>query len=349
MATHQQTSGRHRRIIVWSLMSLIVLTLLLPLIPYAVAYVSPEAGGVPNPGTELWRAVRGGDKGSTQVQGVDTGVLINEYGEDWRHFRMEQLIPFGAMLMGSVLALIVLFYLVRGPLRIQGGASGKKIQRFSVFERTTHWFTVSLFWLLALTGLILLYGRFVLIPVLGPDGFGLTASACKEAHNLFGPMFLVAILMMFVTFVKDNIYARGDMTWLLKGGGMLGGGHVSAGRFNAGEKIWFWIAVLGGLVLSGSGLVLDMAVFGQGREVMGISHLLHSIAALVVITVSFGHIYLGTAGVEGTIGSMTNGHVDEAWAKSHHDRWYAEVKAAEGNADEEEAEPVGVASSVREG
>ena len=205
MATHQQASGRHRRIIVWSLLSLVALTLFLPLIPYAVAYVSPEAGGVPTPGADLWLAVRSGERGTNQEQGVEAGVLISEYGEAWRHFRMQQLIPFGAMLMGSVLALIVLFYLVRGPLRIQGGASGRKIQRFTVFERTTHWFTVSLFWLLALTGLILLYGRFVLIPVLGPEGFGLTASACKEAHNLFGPMFLVAILMMFFTFVKDNI------------------------------------------------------------------------------------------------------------------------------------------------
>ena len=134
------------------------------------------------------------------------------------------------------------------------------------------------------------------------------------------------------------------MTWLLKGGGMLGGGHVSAGRFNAGEKIWFWIAILGGLVLSVSGLVLDLAVFGQGREVMGISHVLHGIAALVVISVSFGHTYLATVGVEGAFGSMTNGYVDEAWAKSHHDRWYAEVKAAEGG--EDEAEEVGGGSAV---
>ena len=338
MSTRRQSGARHHRIIIWSLLSLVAATLLLPLIPYAVAYVNSEAGGVPNPGTDLWRAVRDADVGTTQVQGVDTGVLINSRGETWRHFRMEQLIPIGAMLMGSVLALIVLFYLVRGPLRLQGGPSGKKIQRFTVFERTTHWFTVSLFWLLALTGLILLYGRFVLIPLLGPDGFGITASACKEAHNLFGPMFLVALLMMFVTFVKDNIYARGDMTWLLKGGGMLGGGHVSAGRFNAGEKIWFWIAIMGGLVLSVSGLVLDFAVFGQGREVMEISHVLHSIAALVVISVSFGHIYLGTIGVEETLGSMTTGFVDEAWAATHHDRWYAEVKAEA--AGEDDVEPV---------
>jgi formate dehydrogenase subunit gamma len=352
MTHHKKTGTRHTRIIIWSFLSLVALTLLLPLIPYAVAYVNPETGGVPNPGADLWRAVREADVGTSQVQGVDSGVLINANGERWRNFRMNQLIPVGAMLMGSVLALIVLFYLVRGPLRMQGGPSGKKIQRFSVFERTTHWFTVSLFWLLALTGLILLYGRFVLIPLLGPDGFGITASACKEAHNLFGPMFLVAILMMFVTFVKDNIYARGDMTWLLKGGGMLGGGHVSAGRFNMGEKIWFWIAILGGLVLSVSGLVLDLAVFGQGREVMEISHVLHGIAALVVITVSFGHIYLGTAGVEGTLDSMTTGYVDEAWAESHHDRWYAEVKAAEAGEDDEEpaagSATTGVASPARD-
>ncbi len=339
MGTHKQSRIRHHRMVVFSLLSLLVLTLVLPLIPYAVAGLSDTAGKVVNPGAELWRDVRQRDRsvvGTTQVKGVDTGVLINVYGESWRQFRMQQLIPYGAALMGVVLSAILLFYLVRGPLRIEGGPIGKKIRRFTVFERTTHWFTVSLFWLLALTGLVLLYGRFVLIPLLGPEGFGLTASACKEAHNLFGPMFLVAILMLFVIFVKDNIYARGDMTWLLKGGGMVGGGHVSAGRFNAGEKIWFWIAVLGGIVLCATGLILNFAVFGQGRVVMELSHLMHSIVALLVISVSFGHIYLGTAGVEGTLRSMTTGYVDEAWAKSHHDRWYAEVKAEEGGEDEAE-------------
>jgi len=356
MSINKQSRIRHHRMVVYSLLSLLVLTLVLPLIPYAVAELGDTAGKVVSPGTELWREVRQRDRnvaGTTQVRGVDSGILINVYGEDWRQFRMQRLVPYGAALMGIVLSVILLFYLVRGPLRMQGGPTGNRIQRFTVFERTTHWFTVSVFWLLALTGLILLYGRFVLIPLLGPEGFGLTASACKEAHNLFGPMFLVAILMLFVTFVKDNIYARGDITWLLKGGGLLGGGHVSAGRFNAGEKIWFWIAVLGGIVLCVSGLILDFAVFGQGREVMELSHVLHGIAALTVITVSFGHIYLGTAGVEGTLGSMTTGYVDEAWAKSHHDRWYAEVKAA--GSGEDETEPAGggtaatgVASPVRD-
>jgi len=331
MSTNKQSRIRHHRMVVFSLLPLLVLALVLPLIPYAMAELGDPSGKVVNPGVELWNDVRQRDRtvdGSTQVRGVDTGILINVYGEDWRQFRMQQLIPYGAALMGSVLAVILLFYLVRGPLRMQGGPTGNRIERFSVFERTVHWFTAGVFWLLALTGLILLYGRFVLIPLLGQEGFGLTASACKEAHNLFGPMFLVALLLLFATFVKDNIYARGDLTWLLKGGGLLGGGHVSAGRFNAGEKIWFWIAVLGGITLCVSGLILDFAVFGQGRPVMALSHVLHGIVALLVITVSFGHIYLGTAGVEGTLGSMTTGHVDAAWAQSHHDRWYAEVRDA---------------------
>ena len=339
MASNKSSRIRHHRIVVYSLLSLLVMTLVLPLVPYAIAGLDPFAGKPANPGAELWRDVRQRDRsttGSTQVQGVDTGVLINFYGEEWRQFRMQKLVPYGAALMGAVLSVILLFYLVRGPLRIQGGPTGRKIQRFSVFERTIHWFTAGVFWLLALTGLILLYGRFVLMPLLGPEGFGLTASACKEAHNLFGPLFLVALLMLFITFAKDNVYTRGDMKWLLKGGGLLGG-HVSAGRFNAGEKIWFWIAVLGGIVLCVSGLILDFAVFGQGRVIMGLSHVLHGIAALIVIAVSFGHIYLGTAGVEGTLGAMTHGYVDLNWARSHHDRWARDVEEAGGVLTAEEA------------
>jgi len=233
MSSSKSSRIRHHRMVLYWLLSLLVLTLVLPLIPYAIAEIDPFAGQVANPGAELWRDVRqrdGSVAGSTQVKGVDTGILINTWGEDWRKFRMQQLIPYGAALMGIVLAIILLYYLVHGPLRTHGERDDRKIQRFSVYERTTHWFTVGIFWLLGLTGLILLYGRYVLTPLLGPEGFAVTASACKEAHNLFGPLFLVAILMMFMVFVKDNLYARGDMTWLLKGGGMLGGGHVSAGE-----------------------------------------------------------------------------------------------------------------------
>ena len=318
-----------------------ILTLLvvfiLPLIPYAIsAVLTPPAGSteadvqVPNPSTVLWQDVRQRGveiTGKTQVQGVDTGVLINKTGEEWRKYRMEILVPYGAYLMGGILALILLFYLVRGSLKIPGGLSGKKILRFTLNERMVHWFTVLIFWLLGVTGLILLYGRMVLIPLLGPAGFSITASASKEMHNLIGPLFLFAMLALIITFIKDNFYSSGDMKWLFKAGGLLGG-HVSAGRFNAGEKIWFWIASIFGLALCITGLILDFAILGQGREVMALSHVIHSISAIVMISISFGHIYLGTAGMQGSFSSMANGYVDENWAKAHHDRWYEQIKNA---------------------
>ncbi|MCG6936433.1 MAG: cytochrome b/b6 domain-containing protein, partial [Proteobacteria bacterium] len=254
---------RRKRYMLWSFLLLIAMTLVLPLIPYAVAYVQ-DGSAVRNPGSELWREVRQRDQaviGQTQADNVDAGILINKRGEEWRLFRMKKLIPFGAILIGGILGLIILFYLIRGTLRLPGGRSGKRILRFTLNERIVHWFTVVIFWILALSGLITLYGRYVLVPLLGPEGFSVTASASLMAHNTLGPIFLVAILALFFTFVKNNFFARGDLKWLSKAGGLLGG-HASAGRFNAGEKIWFWLAVILGLALCVSGLILDFPNWG---------------------------------------------------------------------------------------
>ena len=317
-----------------------LLILMLPLIPYAINAATEATATkpvseyiqVPNPGGELWRDVRQRDRvmvGSTQIKGVDTGVLINKSGEDWRLFRMDILVPYGAVLMGLMLGALALYFFTRGIIHVPGGFSGKKVLRFTLNERMVHWFTVGIFWLLAMTGLILLYGRFVLIPVLGQAGFSVTASACKEVHNLTGPLFLLAILALIFTFMKDNFFDRIDLQWLSKGGGLFGG-HASSARFNAGEKFWFWLASFLGLILCATGLILDFAVLGQGRETMALSHIIHGISALVMITVSFGHIYIGTLGMQGSITSMASGYVDVNWAKAHHDLWYEEVKHTAG-------------------
>jgi len=310
-----------------------------PIIPYVIEAHAEDIKqneaekvvALQSPAINLWNNVRqrtGEIEGSSQVKSVDSGILINKTGEDWRRFRMEKLLPYGAYLIGGVLGAIILFYLVSGKTLIPGGRTGKRISRFTLNQRTAHWFTAGIFWLLGITGLILLYGRVVLIPLLGAEGFSVTAAACKEMHNLFGPLFLLAVLAMLVLYVKDNIFNLKDLTWFAKGGGMFGG-HVSAGRFNAGEKTWFWLVMIFGLSLSISGLILDFAVFGQGREVMALSHMFHGISALVLIAISFGHIYLGTIGVEGTLDSMTTGYVDAAWATAHHDEWYEEMTASD--------------------
>jgi formate dehydrogenase subunit gamma len=165
-----------------------------------------------------------------------------------------------------------------------------------------------------------------LIPLLGHEVFSLLASASKEGHNLFGPLFLVALIMMLISFARRNIYEKGDLTWLLKGGGFIGKGHVSGGFFNMGEKSWYWMVILVGLAISISGLILVSPNFGQGRVVMELSHVVHVFGAIVLIAVSLGHMYMGSIGTEGSLEAMKSGYVDINWVEAHHDRWAKRVR-----------------------
>lgn len=275
-------------------------------------------------GGDLWREVRQRDlqsSGTSQVKGVDSGILINAHGDQWARFRINTLTTYGSIALAAVFVLIFLFYVIRGKVGIEGGLSGRMVKRFTDYERIVHWTLAIVFLLLAITGLILLLGRPLLIPLFGKSAFSLLASASKEGHNLFGPLFLVSLLMMLFSFVRRNIYEKGDLTWLLKGGGFIGDGHVSGGFFNMGEKTWYWIVILIGLAIAVSGLILVSPNFGQSRVIMEITHVVHTIGALILIVVSIGHMYMGSIGTEGTLEGMKTGYVDISWADAHHDRW----------------------------
>lgn len=311
---------------------LLVILLMLLVMPKAIAQAAPEPDGiqVPNPSAELWRSVRqreGALPGRSQVQGVDSAMLINPYGERWRNFRMRELIPYGGYALGGMLSLLLLFYLVRGKIRVNAGLGDRKLFRYTLYEMTIHWFTASTFLFLALTGLILLFGRSLLLPWMGPELFSLLASASKEGHNLFGPLFGVALLLVFVRFVRRNIYQKGDLTWLLRGGGIVGKGHVPSNFFNMGEKSMFWILILVGSVIVGSGLVLVFPLFGQARVSMELAHVSHAVTTLLMIIVIMGHIYIGSVGMEGALDGMTTGYCDLNWAREHHAEWARRCEA----------------------
>ena len=286
-----------------------------------------------NPGAELWREVRQRDgtvRGTTQVKSTDAGVLINTSGQLWREYRMEKLIPMAGIAIVAVLAAILVFRILRGKIPISGGRSGIKVLRFTTNQRAAHWTTAILFVILGLTGLTLLLGRKFLIPVFGAEGFSYLATGAKFLHDYLGPVFVLALTWLFVLFVRHNIpQLKIDLKWLASGGGMFGK-HAHADRYNAGEKFWFWLASIGGLVVIISGLVLDFPIFGQTRATMEFYHFVHSIAAVVLILVSFGHIYMGTAALEGTFEVMQTGYCDANWAKDHHDLWYEKVKDSAG-------------------
>ena len=261
------------------------------------------------------------------VPGVDTNQLIQSTGREWRAFRNGPFTRYAGYLFALVLAALVVFYLIRGPLRLHGQPTGRLIERFTAVERASHWIMAIAFVLLALSGIVILWGKHIILPWLGYSGFSTLTIFSKNLHNFVGPLFIFSLLVMFALFVKDNFFRSYDVEWLKKAGGMFGGAEVPSGRFNAGEKAWFWLGIVVlGLTLTVTGLILDFPNWQQGREMMQVANVIHGVGAVIFIGVSLGHIYLGTVGMPGAYRAMREGYVDETWAKEHHLLWYEDVK-----------------------
>jgi formate dehydrogenase subunit gamma len=290
----------------------------------------------PGNNAPVWRDVRKGENPyqTTQVRGVETNILMQPAGETWRQIHNGPLPLYGGLLLIAVLLVIFGYYRWKGPLKLHEKPTGRLIERFSDWERLVHWSAAISFVILGISGVVLMFGKYVILPVLGYTLFSWLAILGKTLHNFIGPLFIFCTLAMFVTFVKDNLWRAMDFTWFVKAGGLFSGEHVPSGRFNAGEKAWFWFGVtLLGLVIGASGLVLDLPdfvnLFGfhQTRAVMQTANVVHAIATVLFIALAFSHIYIGTLGAEGAYEAMRHGLVDEAWAKEHHEVWYEEVKA----------------------
>ena len=282
----------------------------------------------PGNNAPVWREVRSGTEGYTSVQGRETGVLIQTEGESWRQLRNGPITQYGGWWVVLTLIALGLFYKLRGPMGLHSPPTGKMIERFSSFERIAHWSMAISFCILAVTGLVTLFGKYVLLPLIGYTLFSLLADLGKILHNFVGPIFLFSIVVFVIKFIRDNIPRAYDITWLVKGGGVFSGEVVPSGRFNAGEKIWFWGGVIGlGTVSGASGLVLDFPNFDQSRSLMMLANIVHVISAILFITWGLSHIYLGTVGTTGAYEGMRNGYVDETWAREHAQYWYEDVKA----------------------
>ena len=297
----------------------------------------------PGNNAPFWRGVRnsGNQPGVIAMPGAEKGVLIQAFtqypgssfttaGEAWRQVRNNWIIPYGGALVIIVLVALALYYFTKGPLGGDENKTGRVIERFTYFERAAHWVNAAAFVVLAISGIVMAWGQFFLLPLLGHTLFGWLTYALKTAHNFAGPLFAVSLLIVFLVFLRDNFPERGDLNWLLKGGGLFGGHEPPSGRFNAGEKMIFWggVFVLGIFIVS-SGLVLDKVIPGLAylRGDMHIAQMVHGVAAALMIAAFLGHIYIGTIGMRGAYSAMKTGYVDEGWAAEHHRYWYEDIKA----------------------
>jgi formate dehydrogenase subunit gamma len=264
-----------------------------------------------------------------QYGSTEGTVILQRGGNTWRLLRNGPIAMTSGFLLLVTPLLILGFYLGFGPERPVPHETGRRIERFNRWQRWVHWSTAISFLVLAVTGLIILFGKNIMLPWMGHDVFSWFALISKWLHNFVGPLFVVCSIIMILTFLRDNFFRRWDWEWIKHGGGLTSHRHIPAGYFNAGEKIWFWGGVvLLGMVMSISGLILDFVTFGQTRYVLQIANYLHLAGATLYIVAAMGHIYIGTLGTPGAYEAMRNGTVDANWAKAHHEIWYDEVMHA---------------------
>ncbi|RVT86685.1 formate dehydrogenase subunit gamma [Rhodobacteraceae bacterium CCMM004] len=321
--------------------------------------VDPSVGALSTRGSasdpDLWRGLRYDTANvTTQQQGPAATVLIQDGGMRWLEWRNGPLKEWGAWLLIGTLVALALFYLVRGRIRIDGEKTGHKVKRFAGIERFGHWLLAGSFIILGITGLLVLFGRIAIIPLVGRDAYAPIAAASKWVHNSVAWAFMLGLVLVFVMWVIHNLPNRHDLRWLAQGGGLFGGGHPPAKKFNAGQKLIFWSTIVLGASISASGLSLlfpfelpmfaktfdvlnatglpELVGFGTlptemaPHEEMQLAQLWHSIVAFVFIAIILAHIYLGSIGMEGAFDAMGRGKVELQWAREHHGLWVEELE-----------------------
>jgi formate dehydrogenase subunit gamma len=263
-------------------------------------------------------------QGRITIPDKKEGVLIQPAGRDWQAFHQITLKWIGAISIFGMLLLLVGFFLFRGMVRIQKGRSGRTIVRFNAAERFVHWMTATCFIILAISGLNITFGKSLLLPLMSPGAFTTWSQALKYAHNYLSFPFIFGVILMFLMWLGGNIPNKLDAEWIRRGGGIVGDDHPPAYRFNAGQKMIYWIVVLGGSAVAISGYILMFPFYGTGIAGMQLAQIVHGIVALLFVAAMLAHIYIGTIGMEGAFEAMGSGEVDVNWAKEHHSLWLEE-------------------------
>lgn len=297
--------------------------------PLAQAQVNPTQQSV-NEGALLEALGSGGNvAGRISIPDPNAGYLIKPDNKLWAALQGDTLHQISIWAVIGMVALLALFYVIRGKIRVDGGLSGRKILRFNTVERFAHWTLASTFIILALSGLNLIIGKTVILPVIGEGAFGTLSAWGKIAHNYLAWPFMVALVLVLLLWIAHNIPNRVDLEWLKQGGGLVKKGvHPPAKKFNAGQKLIFWAVIAGGAALSYTGVMLLFPAEAGTPADWQFYQTIHALTAAVLSAIIIAHIYIGSVGMEGAFDAMGTGEVDENWAKEHHSLWVEEVKGA---------------------
>ena len=198
------------------------------------------------------------------------------------------------------------------------------IERYDDAERIIHWIVAITFVLLALSGLALFHpSMFFLSNVLGGGTW------TRILHPFIGLVMFVAFFSLAVRVWRANILDRKDKQWLKQADDVIANREErlpEVGKYNAGQKLVFWVQAACLILLLLSGIVIWRPYFAPAFSIPVIraAAVLHAFTAFVLILTIIIHIYAGIW-VKGSIRAMTRGYVTRAWARKHHPAWYREV------------------------
>lgn len=221
-------------------------------------------------------------------------------------------------------------YLIVGPKRFDH--SGKSIMMFPLFKRINHGIAAISFMIIVPTGIIMIFGS--------TFGGGTFVRFCKEAHAIAAPLFFLSVIPMLLTWAKRMILSpKDDIRWLKIVGGYLSKEKkpVPAGMFNMGQKLYFWIVTLGGLIMIATSIILYfvdfeliagvMERYGLSQiDLLRISALTHNLIGIVIVAMFMVHIYMSVFAIEGAYHSMIDGTMPEEEVKILHSSYYKELQ-----------------------
>ena len=298
--------------------------------------------------SQMWQAIRKGTTGNVSIPDKNAAILIQSEGDNWRAIRNGPVSLFSAAAIFGMVFLLALFFVLRGRIKIEHGKAGYTVSRFTGIERFAHWLMAGSFIVLAISGLNMLFGRFVLMPVIGKEAFAAVTLWGKYLHNYLSFAFMAGVALAFVLWVAHNLPSRHDLVWIMKGGGILfKGSHPPSKKFNFGQKVIFWSVTLLTISVSLSGIALmfpyetafmaktfaflnnfgfDLPTALSPIQEQQLNQVWHAIVGVAFIVIILAHIYIGSVGMEGAFDAMGSGDVDANWAREHHNLWVEEME-----------------------
>lgn len=308
----------HMRLIASALALAFIVAISAPVSAQQPSMVNPTADAVKE--QQLLQQLKS-IQGRGTIPDVRSYTIEHPVGRDWQNFHSVTLRWIGAIAIVGTLAILVIFYLMRGMVMLKSGRSGRTIVRFNAFERFVHWMTATCFIILAVTGLNITFGRPLFVSTFGSEAFTTWSEWAKYAHNYLSFPFTIGVVLIFLMWIGGNIPNKVDVEWFKRGGGIVGDDHPPAYRFNGGQKAIYWIVVLGGAAVAITGYVLMFPFYGTTIDTMQYAQMIHAVVAMLFVAAMLGHIYIGTIGMEGAFEAMGEGTVDVNWAKEHHRLW----------------------------